>query len=42
LVRDAVKRRSPDGLPFPAALRGDAADDAASAEAADAGEGGAA
>jgi large subunit ribosomal protein L3 len=27
LIRDAVKRRTPDGLPFPAALRGDAAAD---------------
>ena len=25
LVRDAVKRKAPDGLPFPAALRGAAA-----------------
>ncbi|MBV9828042.1 MAG: 50S ribosomal protein L3 [Alphaproteobacteria bacterium] len=25
LIKDAVKRRAPDGLPFPAALRGDAA-----------------
>jgi large subunit ribosomal protein L3 len=25
LIRDAVKRRAPDGLPFPAALRGEAA-----------------
>ncbi|HVC54006.1 MAG TPA: 50S ribosomal protein L3 [Stellaceae bacterium] len=26
LVKDAVKRKAPDGLPFPAALRGDGAD----------------
>jgi large subunit ribosomal protein L3 len=34
LIRDAVKRKVPDGLPFPAALRGDAAaeGDAALAE----------
>ena len=25
LIKDAVKRKAPDGLPFPAALRGDAA-----------------
>jgi large subunit ribosomal protein L3 len=25
LVKDAVKRKAPEGLPFPAALRGDAA-----------------
>jgi large subunit ribosomal protein L3 len=25
LVKDAVKRKAPDGLPFPAALRGDGA-----------------
>src|SRR6266851_490403 len=34
LVKDAVKRKAPDGLPFPAALRGDA--DAAPAGEADA------
>src|SRR5712671_949717 len=34
LVKDAVKRKAPDGLPFPAALRG--AGDAAPAEAAEA------
>src|SRR5216684_3195955 len=34
LVKDAVKRKAPDGLPFPAALRG--AGDAAPAEVADA------
>jgi len=33
LVKDAVKRKLPDGLPFPAALRGDA--DAAPVEAAE-------
>ena len=34
LVRDATKRKTPDGLPFPAALRGDGAgaDEAASEE----------
>ena len=26
LVRDAVKRKMPEGLPFPAALRGDGAE----------------
>ena len=35
LVRDAVKRKSPDGLPFPAALRGDAAATAAAASEAE-------
>src|ERR1700720_487363 len=40
LVKDAVKRKPPDGLPFPAALRGDsdatpAEDDEAPAEAAE-------
>src|SRR6266849_5628726 len=34
LVKDAVKKKAPDGLPFPAALRGDA--DAAPEEAAEA------
>jgi len=34
LVKDAVKRKAPDGVPFPAALRGEA--DAAPAEAAEA------
>jgi large subunit ribosomal protein L3 len=42
LVRDAVKRRMPDGLPFPAALRGagagGAGGDAAAAEAPEAAE----
>jgi large subunit ribosomal protein L3 len=33
LVRDAVKRRAPDGLPFPAALRGDGASELEPAEA---------
>jgi large subunit ribosomal protein L3 len=34
LVKDAVKRKPPEGLPFPAALRGDgSAEDAAPAEA---------
>ena len=37
LVKDAVKRRAPEGLPFPAALRGDA-DAAADADPADAAE----
>jgi large subunit ribosomal protein L3 len=32
LVRDAVKRKAPDGLPFPAALRGDGASDPEPAE----------
>ena len=32
LVRDAVKRKAPDGLPFPAALRGDGADEPEPAE----------
>ncbi|HVC56940.1 MAG TPA: 50S ribosomal protein L3 [Stellaceae bacterium] len=32
LVKDAVKRRAPDGLPFPAALRGEAGAAAAPAE----------
>jgi large subunit ribosomal protein L3 len=34
LVKDAVKKKPPDGLPFPAALRGDA--EAAPAEEAEA------
>src|SRR5690348_4239479 len=41
LLRDAVKRKAPDGLPFPAALRGDGAEDAgeeAEAPAAEASE----
>jgi large subunit ribosomal protein L3 len=38
LIRDAVKRKAPDGLPFPAALRSEsAADEAASGEEAEAG-----
>ena len=32
LIRDAVKRKAPDGLPFPAALRGGAAAAAGTAE----------
>jgi large subunit ribosomal protein L3 len=45
LVRDAVKRKAPDGLPFPAALReesagGPAADEAAETDAAPAGTAG--
>ncbi len=36
LVKDAVKRKPPEGLPFPAALRGDgSAEEAAPAEAAE-------
>jgi large subunit ribosomal protein L3 len=38
LIKDAVKRKPPDGLPFPAALRGDgSAEEAAPAEAAEEG-----
>jgi large subunit ribosomal protein L3 len=35
LVKDAVKRKPPDGLPFPAGLRGDASAAAASEESAE-------
>jgi large subunit ribosomal protein L3 len=40
LIRDAVKRKAPDGLPFPAALRSEAAANGGEAEgAAEAGSG---
>ena len=39
LIRDAVKRKTPDGLPFPAALRGAAAAEGGNAEGVSATEG---